>query len=188
MQATGDRDKIRELTSRLQSIGFACRKCGKCCKEVSEDSNLVMVMPDEINVIIKATGLAWESVAEPYPEFIREDGDTRYTFGWCIRRESNRCMFLKAGKCSIYNHRPWICRTYPFRLDGKDIVTSPCPGTGTSVSLRMAERLSEELIRRDDLERAEEEQVRKVWDGGKMRLVPGKSVVIDCEGVWVLNG
>lgn len=183
---TGDRDKIRELASVLHSIGFSCRKCGECCTEVSEASNLVMVMPDEVNVIMDATGLAWDMIAVPYPEFFTGKADIRYTFGWCIRREGNRCIFLKGGKCSIHTHRPMICRTYPFMLDGADIVALPCPGTGCPISLTSAERLAEELVRRDDLERADEELVRMVWSA--MRVPEGETVVIDSRGVSILNG
>ena len=143
-------------------------------------------MPDEVNVIMDATGLAWDMIAVPYPEFYTGEADTRYTFGWCIRREGNRCIFLKGGKCSIYTHRPTICRTYPFMLAGSDIVTSPCPGTGAPISLTSAERLAEELVIRDDLERADEERVRVVW--GATRVPEGDTAVIDSRGVSILNG
>jgi len=183
---TGDRGKIQGLASVLHSIGFSCRKCGECCTEISEASNLVMIMPDEVKAIMNATGLAWDNIAVPYPEFLEGNAGTRYTFGWCIRREDNQCIFLKAGKCSIYQHRPTICRTYPFMLSGDDIVISACPGTGTPIDFTKAERLAEELVRREYLERADEELVRKVWSA--VRVPEGETGVIDSRGVSILNG
>jgi Fe-S-cluster containining protein len=51
--------------------------------------------------------------------------------------EDNACVFLKDGKCSVYQHRPAQCSTFPFwpeLLRDKDTweedVASFCPGVG----------------------------------------------------------
>ncbi|MCX6681643.1 MAG: YkgJ family cysteine cluster protein [Methanoregula sp.] len=121
---------IKSLTEKITSIGFECRRCGTCCRCVSPDSNLVMVSPGEVRAIIASTGLVWDRIAEPYPATINDRSGARFTLGWYLRRENDRCRFLDEITCTIYNSRPWICRTYPFVLDEDMLVVSSCEGLG----------------------------------------------------------
>ncbi|WP_243670226.1 hypothetical protein [Methanoculleus chikugoensis] len=78
---------VDDVAAQLGSIGFRCRGCGGCCRRVAEDSNLVLVSPAEVRAIMAATGMAWDEVAEPYPDFIGADGGGgEYTLAWCLRR------------------------------------------------------------------------------------------------------
>jgi Fe-S-cluster containining protein len=141
-----------------------------------------MVSPPEIRRIMNATGLSWDEVAEPYPEFIRVDDGTLYTFEWCIKRKDRTCAFLEDRRCSIYPVRPWICRTYPFMLDGEDLLVFSCAGTGESMKREEAEVLAGELVKRRQAETEEEEKVREIMK--KVSMPQGK-VVIDGEGMKV---
>ena len=110
------------LAARIKAIGFQCQGCSDCCRRVADESNLVMVGPPEIRQLCSATGRAWREIAEPYPEFIEDGQGMRYTFGWCLKRTADRCMFLEDDRCAVYDHRPWICRTYPFMLGEEGLV------------------------------------------------------------------
>ncbi|MFA7562609.1 MAG: YkgJ family cysteine cluster protein [Methanoculleus sp.] len=178
--------EVDDVTGRIESIGFCCRECGACCRRVAEDSNLVLVSPAEIRAIMTATGMAWEEIAEPYPDFITAGTGGEYTLAWCIRRTDEACIFLREGRCSIYVHRPWICRTYPFMLVDDDLVISECPGLGAPLSSCDARDAAADLCRRQAAEAVEEAGVRVVFR--EAVVPPGKRAVIDSEGMKVLDG
>lgn len=177
---------VDEVANRVGSFGFHCRECGACCRRVAEDSNLVLVSPAEVRAIMAATGMTWDEVAEPYPDFIDAGNGGEYTFAWCIRRTADACIFLRDGRCSVYAHRPWICRTYPFMLVDDDLLVSECPGLGTLLSPGDAHDVAADLCRRQAAEAAEEAGLRAVYR--EATVPPGKRAVIDSEGVKVLNG
>jgi len=177
---------VDEIAKRLGSIGFCCRECGGCCRRVGEDSNLVLVGAAELREIMAATGMKREEIVEPYPEFIRAGNGGEYTLAWCLRRTLDACIFLKDGRCSIYEHRPWICRTYPFMLVDDDLMVSECPGLGASISPSAARDAAADLCRRQAAEAEEEAEIREIFR--EAEIPPGKRVVIDSEGMKVLDG
>lgn len=177
---------VDELAAAVARAGFSCTGCSECCRQVADDSNLVVAGPPEIREIMAATGMAWEEIAEPYPDCI-EDGEGKcYTFAWCIRRSNDACIFLEGGRCTIYAHRPWICRTYPFMLEGEELLISECPGVGSPLSPGEARTIACLLIRRQAAEHREEERIRAHFV--RDALPVGRRVVIDSEGVKVLDG
>ncbi|MDV2481710.1 YkgJ family cysteine cluster protein [Methanoculleus sp. Wushi-C6] len=177
---------VDDVAGRVGTIGFRCRGCGACCRRVAEDSNLVLVSPAEVRAIMAATTMAWDEVAEPYPEFIDAGNGGEYTLAWCVRRTADACIFLCEGRCSIYAHRPWICRTYPFMLVDDDLMVSECPGIGAPISPRDAQALGADLCSRQAAEGAEEAGLRGVFE--RTTVPPGRRAVIDSEGVKVVHG
>ena len=177
---------IKSLTEKITSIGFECRRCGTCCRCVSPDSNLVMVSPGEVRAIIASTGLAWDRIAEPYPATTNDRSGARFTLGWCLRRENDRCRFLDEITCTIYNSRPWICRTYPFMLDEDMLVVSSCEGLGQPLPEQEAGIIATTLLQRQSAEKEEERRVRQVIR--QASLPAGAFVVIDSDGVRVIDG
>jgi len=183
---TSGMNKISDLAGKIRSIGFRCTQCGTCCRCGETDSNLVMVFPDEIRSIISAYGRPWDSVAQPYPETIDHQNGARYTLGWCLCRENDHCHFLKENLCAIYGQRPWICRTYPFFLDGNDLGISQCGGLGQVISEQDATMIAFNLLQRRRVEDEEEQKVRQVLQ--HIQIPIGAGVVIDSEGVRVFDG
>ncbi|MCK9277975.1 MAG: YkgJ family cysteine cluster protein [Methanoculleus sp.] len=177
---------VDDVTDRIDSVGFRCRGCGACCRRVAEDSNLVIVSPAEVRAIMAVTGMAWDEVAEPYPDFIDAGNGGEYTLAWCIRRTAKACIFLQDGRCSVYAHRPWLCRTYPFMLVDDDLFVSECPGLGTPLPPSSAHDAAADLCGRQAAEAAEEAGIRAVYQ--RATVPPGKRAVIDSEGVKVLHG
>ncbi|MCE5337549.1 MAG: YkgJ family cysteine cluster protein [Methanomicrobiaceae archaeon] len=177
---------VDDVRDRIESVGFRCRGCGACCRRVAEDSNLVIVSPAEVRAIMAATGMAWDEVAEPYPDFIDAGNGGEYTLAWCIRRTAKACIFLREGRCSVYAHRPWICRTYPFMLVDDELRVSECSGLGMPLSPPGARDAAADLCGRQAAEAAEEAGIRAVYQ--RATVPPGKRAVIDSEGVKVLHG
>ena len=174
------------LAALLETLGFSCTRCGECCRGESVDDHLVMVTPDEVRGIIGASGCPWEEIAEPFPCFTRHGEAGSHTFEWCLKREGGRCTFLgEEGGCRIYSSRPWICRTYPFVLEGGVLVVYPCPGLGKEMAAADAEALAADLLARERFEREEEDRVREVLVATPL---PPERVVIDGDGVKVLYG
>jgi Fe-S-cluster containining protein len=110
---------------------------------------------------------------------------SRYTLGWCLRHHEGHCYFLVEGSCSIYTHRPWICRTYPFMLDGGDLVVSECEGLGQAISLEKADDLARTLLQRQHAEGEEERRVQNVMH--EEQIPHGEFVVIDSEGMRIVG-
>ncbi|OPY36448.1 MAG: Flagellin N-methylase [Methanoregula sp. PtaU1.Bin051] len=174
------------LARQVQSAGFSCTRCGRCCQCHDEGSALVMVFPSEIRAIIAVTGLSWEEVAEPYPETIRNASGGRYTLGWCLKRNGGACRFLEDSRCTVYDSRPWICRTYPFMLDGDEIVISECDGLHQPTGEEEARRIAGDLICRREAEEAEAALIRAVL--AKNTVPAGSFAVIDSDGMKVIDG
>ena len=190
-------DFRKELIAALKETGFSCGICGECCRMNTTDSNLIIMSAPEVREIMAATGLSWDEVAEPYPDLLEEDG-VSYTFDWCIRRHpegSRSCVFQGAdNRCTIYEHRPWICRTYPLMLaddiEGGRTVTnlikSECLCYGNKITDEEAEIQADDLISRKMNEDTEFMKIKSVYTKislQKIRESGIKRCVIDSEGV-----
>jgi Fe-S-cluster containining protein len=177
--------KHQELARKIRETGFSCTRCGVCCTCSGEDENLVMVTPEEIDRISGRTGESPDRFTEPYPESVESGSGGRITFERCLRRSPSGCTFLSGKSCTVYPDRPWICRTYPFMLDGDELRISACNGLGKAISEHEAEELACLLIMRREVERMEEEQVRQVL--ASVPVPPGKRVLIDGRGMSVIR-
>jgi Fe-S-cluster containining protein len=174
------------LANEITNIGFQCQRCGECCRNTGRESNLVMVGPPEIRRICGATAHAWQEVAEPYPEFIEDGQGSRYTFGWCLKRTSDRCMFLEQGRCAVYDQRPWICRTYPFMLGEEGLMVFDCPGLGREIAEEDALAIARCLLERKRAEDEEYAATKKHFMN--MSNSGGSTRVIDSEGQKTIHG
>jgi len=171
-----------ELKERIKKTGFSCSLCGRCCTQLSDNSNLVMVNAPEIRRIMEGTGLSWDKIAEPYPEILDGPNGEKFTFAWCLKRSGDKCHFLdENSRCTIYEFRPLICRTYPFMLEGSELLVFDCPGTGAAMSEGEAEGIAEELIQRALFEQEEFEKIKEIF--GSAGLSGDKMNIIDSEGV-----
>lgn len=103
-------------------VRFRCVHCGHCCTDV-----VCLPTPWDVIQIVKATGedprdflefLTPEEISEvdaDDPTWL-ECGDERRIMA--LRRGHKGCFFLdkKTKHCRIYEHRPILCRLYPFKL------------------------------------------------------------------------
>lgn len=177
--------ELEHLVDCILAVGFQCSRCGQCCQSMSNESNLVMVSPKEIQSVIRTSGKEWNEVAEPYPFFIDTVNGSSYTFEWCMKRINGYCSFFDDRKCRIYRQRPWICRTYPFMLNGSQLEISDCSGLGNPMSYKDAHKLAILLMQRRFEESIEDTLVKR--DFLKTVLMPGKRYIIDGHGAKILD-
>ena len=108
------------------------------------------------------------------------DGCT-FTFGWVLRRgEDGNCIFLENNRCRVYQNRPHICRTYPFMLDGEELIVSECPGCSKERVTEDAGQITKDLLRRRDAEDRELEKTEKQYQ--KHSISTGSTIVFDSNG------
>jgi uncharacterized protein len=72
---------VKEISKKIQAIGFRCIRCGRCCRCLDKNSNLIVVSPRAIRSLMRASGLAYETVAEPYSAIIDGPCSSRFTLG-----------------------------------------------------------------------------------------------------------
>ena len=174
--------KPEELKEKIKATGFSCKMCGRCCTQISDNSNLVMINAPEIRRIIGGTGLSWDEIAEPYPEILNGPNGEKFTFAWCLKRNGDQCRFLDDNsRCTIYEHRPLICRTYPFMLEDSELLVFECQGTGDVTGDEEAGRIAFELIQRASFEQEEFEKIKKIFNSAAFS--GEKMNIIDSEGV-----
>lgn len=96
--------------------GIDCKRCGTCCVEP-----IIPVNSKEIKKLLKVTGLpaqkivrflSFDVVEWPWEsEDWIELGPGRRLM--VLRKLNKRCMFLSKSGCTIYDHRPKVCRVFP---------------------------------------------------------------------------
>ncbi len=87
---------------------FDCAKCpGYCCSYA-----VIPVKRSDIGRLARHFGVPFDTAAERFTKVV--DGQV------CLRHRrdevyASTCMFLDPvqRRCTVYEARPWICRTYP---------------------------------------------------------------------------
>ena len=96
-------------------VPFRCRLCGNYCRNLRGN-----LMPEQIDAYRLARFLRERGEVE-----YMEDFYTRYTYPDVLEDffpvflintvdPDDSCVFLKDGRCSVYEARPRVCRLYPF--------------------------------------------------------------------------
>lgn len=172
------------IIDKVSAAGFRCKRCGKCCRGRYGD-NTVTIFPSEIRAIIAATGLGWLDVARPHESDDVDGQGFFHTFEWVLRRKKNGdCAFLEDGKCAVYEHRPFICRTYPMRLEAGELELYECDGLGPGMT-DGAPEMARALLDRQASEAAESISLLEKYEAriSQGAAIPGKTYVVhDSEG------
>lgn len=85
-----------------------CSNCHDCCS-VTDDT--IHLDPYDVYMLIKGTGLDFESLLESTVNFTVVDG---IITPYLSKKETGDCIFLnEAGRCSIHSYRPGFCRLFP---------------------------------------------------------------------------
>ena len=170
-----------EIASRIEKDRFTCTRCAACC---TGPDAIVIVSPPEIRALMDATNLSWDEMVTPYPEDLLEQGQY-LTFGWILRHIRDQCIFLERNCCTVYDVRPWICKTYPFMIDHGQVITSVCQGLSSNSDPLIIPKLIQDLIARTCAEEKEEEKVA-YWYHIFTQSPPETKVpfiVIDSDGI-----
>ncbi|MFW6448780.1 MAG: YkgJ family cysteine cluster protein [Halobacteriota archaeon] len=189
--------EVTEIAEAIEAIGFACTRCGACCRGHGED-HTATIFPEEVRRIADDGRYDWRDVARPMPYGLDEAGRGE-TIEWAIQTDDcGDCSFLEEGAdggtaCAVYRDRPAICRTYPFSLaatPGGDplgaaverrgpVVAHECEGLGEPIDPGAARELARALKERAETALLEALAVREhLRDEG----VHAPTVVVDGEG------
>ncbi|MFA6908235.1 MAG: YkgJ family cysteine cluster protein [Candidatus Micrarchaeia archaeon] len=106
----------------------SCRACNaKCCRGLA----VVLTIPEALRLVDNAA-MRPEEILEfsrnidsrrtpHYPLLVKHEKGVDEWF-IIIRRLGRNCIFLHDDySCAIYHSRPFVCRLYPFELDGRTI-------------------------------------------------------------------
>ena len=84
-------------------LKFECLRCGACC---TGEEGYVLLTEEDIERLMEGLGLTREELMVKY---LRSVGG-RYSLQ---ETDDGRCVFW-AGDCTLYEHRPYQCRSFPF--------------------------------------------------------------------------
>lgn len=109
-------------------LRFHCTRCSMCCRF---DTGYVFLSDADLRRMAEGLEEPIETVAETYCRRVQLGPVSRLS----LREQSNKdCVFWVGGECSIYEHRPLQCRSYPFwpahlgsRREWDELVRE-CPG------------------------------------------------------------
>lgn len=112
--------KISPVTPK-DSISFQCLRCGDCCRGVTDS---IMLEPMDIYRLgrhLRARGKPIEGTEDvlclyAHPALV-DNGFPAFL----LNTDADACVFLRDGRCGVYEARPRVCRLYPITV---------APGTG----------------------------------------------------------
>ncbi len=90
---------VHEVYERV-SAAIDCRACANCCKVITPT-----LTPADIRRLAAHLGLTSDEFTA---RFLHEDEDEG---GWVF--EAGPCPFLANNECTVYEHRPDACRSFP---------------------------------------------------------------------------
>jgi Fe-S-cluster containining protein len=106
-------------------LQFDCQRCGACC---TGDPGVVRVGLEERRALADNLGMEVDEFTGSYCRPL--------CAGYRLREHADgRCVFYRNG-CSVYDHRPRQCRSFPFWIrnlrSGKawTAAKTACPGIG----------------------------------------------------------
>jgi hypothetical protein len=98
--------KIDEAPWYIAGLAFECQACGRCC--AGPEEGYVWANDEEILRMAKHLNMSEKNFCK---EYVRKVGRRQ---SLVEQKKSHDCVFLKDGKCTIYEVRPTQCRTWPF--------------------------------------------------------------------------
>ena len=111
-----------------QGLRFHCTRCSLCCRF---DSGYVFLSEHDLERMAEGLGQPASVVAKTYCRRVQLGPVSRLS----LQEQPNKdCVFWVNGECSIYEHRPLQCRSYPFwpaHLGSRhewDHLERECPG------------------------------------------------------------
>ncbi len=89
-------------------LQFECTRCSACCRH---DPGWVFLSRNDLEKLCRATGLGEREFIDTWSREVDIGGFKRLS----LKEKPNfDCIFWNDGGCSVYEHRPLQCSTYPF--------------------------------------------------------------------------
>ena len=94
---------------------FRCRRCGNCCRGLEDQLMLEPLDAYNLARLLRARGEA-SSIGDVYTRYAHPDILEERLPIYLMNTEGSdhACVFLKDGRCTVYESRPAVCRIYPF--------------------------------------------------------------------------
>ena len=136
-----------KLESTETGLRFTCTRCSVCCRF---DSGFVWLSRSDLSRLATGLGVPRGTALTRYCRIVDVAGFKQVS----LQEQANLdCVFWIDGACSIYEHRPLQCRSFPFwapylgsRGDW-DGLESICPGVNIG-ELHSADAIDEWLASR----------------------------------------
>lgn len=98
-------------------VCFQCRRCGNCCRELKDQLMLEPLDAYNLACLLRDRGEA-SSIDDVYTRYAHPDMLEGRLPIYLMNTEGpdHACVFLKDGRCTVYESRPCVCRIYPFSV------------------------------------------------------------------------
>ena len=111
-------------------LEFSCVRCSRCCRH---EPGYVFLSQTDVKRLVAGLGIRERKFRETYCRDVPLGGANFMS----LKEKSNYdCIFWEDEGCSVYEHRPLQCRTYPFwaphleSADSWELEKQHCPGIG----------------------------------------------------------
>lgn len=99
------------------NIPFHCTQCGACCRDMEDKIMLEAYDAYRLGQYLRTLGTV-ENIEDIYEKYtspmLLSEGFPIFTLRAC--GEDHHCIFLRDGRCDVYDARLRICRIYPFAV------------------------------------------------------------------------
>lgn len=109
---------------------FECQKCSRCCRY---EPGYVFLSHKDLTGLERALNVNKEEIIRKYCRVVDTGNSKRISL---LEKSNMDCIFWEPSGCSIYDYRPFQCRSFPF---WSNILNTPedwakagetCPGIG----------------------------------------------------------
>lgn len=112
-------------------VTFRCQLCGACCRQVEDGLMLEPMDIYRLARFLRERGEPIEGMEDVLAQYAHPSmlADSLPIFLVNTAAE-NACVFLRDGRCEVYEARPRVCRLYPFTVapgsHGRDFLYCLC--------------------------------------------------------------
>ncbi|MFP4266852.1 MAG: YkgJ family cysteine cluster protein [Spirochaetaceae bacterium] len=113
-----------------EGLRFSCRRCGGCCRY---EPGFVFLSKNDLSRLSSALSMKEEDFIRRYCRFVTIGGKKRLSLQ---EKRNYDCIFWENGGCSVYEARPFQCRSFPFWAnilecrENWESQRKSCPGIG----------------------------------------------------------
>lgn len=98
-------------------VCFKCHRCADCCRDLEDQLMLEPLDAYNLARCLREQGVV-SSIDDVYSQFAHTEMLEGLLPIYMMNTEGadHACIFLKDGRCSVYECRPYVCRIYPFNV------------------------------------------------------------------------
>jgi len=128
-------------------LHFSCTQCSACCRH---DPGYVFLSESDYKALSTKTNLTYREFYNRYCTEVNIGGFLRISL---TEKKNYDCIFWEGTGCSVYDARPFQCRSYPFwstwmeSRETWDSLEADCPGVNKG-QLHSAEEIDSWLADR----------------------------------------